>query len=119
MYRTIYKPSGQRRSPPHLSVHQPAAPPTQAISPRFAIHLLPPWIWNQLSDINALEQFPRHIARGRRTEEIGDRQSNHTRYPENHGIHLDALISGNHHLVVYLFDRYGSFRRIQRGLWAG
>jgi hypothetical protein len=30
------------------------------------------------------------------------------RYPENHGIHLDALISGNHHLVVYLFDRYGS-----------
>jgi hypothetical protein len=30
------------------------------------------------------------------------------RYLENHGIHLDALISGNHHLVVYLFDRYGS-----------
>jgi hypothetical protein len=62
-----------------------------------------------LSDINALEQFPRQITRGRRTEEIGDHQSNHTRYPENHGIHLDALISGNHHLVVYLFDRYGSF----------
>src|SRR6266478_6427822 len=95
MYRTKDKTSGQRRSPPHLSIHQPAAPPTQAISPRFAIHLLPPWIWNQLSDINALEQFPRHIARGRRTEEIGDRQSNHTRYPENHGIHRDALIHGD------------------------
>src|SRR5205814_7272021 len=25
------------------------------------------------------------------------------------GFHLDALLSGNHHLVVYLFDRYGSF----------
>jgi hypothetical protein len=61
-----------------------------------------------LSDINALEQFPRQIARGRRTEEISDRQSNHARYPENHGIHLDALISGNDHLVVYLFDRYRS-----------
>src|ERR1700730_9486235 len=48
-----------------------------------------------LSDINALEQFPRQIARRRRTEEISDRQSNHTRYPENHGIHLDALISGS------------------------
>jgi hypothetical protein len=60
-----------------------------------------------LSDINALEQFPRQIARGRRAEEISDHQSNHTRYPENHGIHLDALISGNHHLVVvYLFERY-------------
>src|SRR5437016_567847 len=46
-----------------------------------------------LSDINALEQFPRQIACGRRTEEISDRQSNHTCYPENHGIHLDALIS--------------------------
>jgi hypothetical protein len=62
-----------------------------------------------LSDINALEQFPRQIARGRRTDEISDRQSNHTRYPENHGIHLDALISGKYHLVVCLFDRYGSF----------
>jgi hypothetical protein len=61
-----------------------------------------------LPDINALEQFPRQIARGRRTEEIGDRQSNHARYPENHGIHLDALISGNRHLVVYFFDRHGS-----------
>jgi hypothetical protein len=58
-----------------------------------------------LPDINALEQFPRQIARGRRAEEIGDRQSDHTRYPENHGIHLDALISGNQHLVVYRFDR--------------
>jgi hypothetical protein len=62
-----------------------------------------------LSEINALEQFPRQIARGRRTEEIGDRQSNHTRYPENHGIHLDALISGNHHFVVHLFARYGVY----------
>jgi hypothetical protein len=62
-----------------------------------------------LSDINALKQFPRQIARGRRTEEISDRQSNHTRYPENQGIHLDALISGKYHLVVYVFDRYGSF----------
>ncbi len=40
-----------------------------------------------LSDINAFEQFPRQIARGRGTEEISDRQSNHTRYPENHGIY--------------------------------
>jgi hypothetical protein len=61
-----------------------------------------------LSDINALEQFPRQIARGHRTEEISDRQSNHTRYPENHGSHLDAPISGNHHLVVHVFDRDGS-----------
>jgi hypothetical protein len=44
-----------------------------------------------LPDIDALEQFPRQIARGRRTEEISDRQSDHTRYPENHGSHLDAL----------------------------
>ena len=62
-----------------------------------------------LSDINALEQFPRQIARGRRTEEISDRPSNHTRCPENHGIHFDALLSGNHRLVVYLFDRHESF----------
>jgi hypothetical protein len=41
-----------------------------------------------LPDINALEQFPRQIACGRRTEEISDPQSSHTRYPENHGIHL-------------------------------
>jgi hypothetical protein len=61
-----------------------------------------------LSDINALEQFPRQIAGGHRTEEIGDRQSSHARYPENHEIHLDAFISGNHHLVVYFFDRHGS-----------
>lgn len=39
-----------------------------------------------LSNINALEEFPRQIARGRRTEEISGRQSNHTRYPENHGV---------------------------------
>ena len=56
-----------------------------------------------LSDINALEQFPRQIARGRGAEEISDRQSNHTRYPENHRIHLDALTSDNHHLVVSAF----------------
>jgi hypothetical protein len=48
-----------------------------------------------LSDIDALEQFPRQIARGRGTEEISDHQSNHARDPENHEIHLDALISGN------------------------
>ena len=67
-----------------------------------------------LPDINALEQFPRQIARGRRTEEISDRPSNHTRYPENHGSHLDALIPGNHHLVVYVFDRFGSVNERRR-----
>jgi hypothetical protein len=61
-----------------------------------------------LSDINALEQFPRQIARGHGTEEIGDRRSNHARYPENHGINLGALISGGHHLVVDLFGRHRS-----------
>ncbi|GEP55337.1 hypothetical protein [Reyranella soli] len=61
-----------------------------------------------LSDINALEQFSRQIARGRRTEEIADRQSNQTRYPENHEFHLGALTSGSYDLIIYLFDRYGS-----------
>lgn len=53
-----------------------------------------------LADINALEQFTRQIARRHGTEEISDGQPNRTRYPENHGIHLDALTSGNHQLVV-------------------
>lgn len=38
-----------------------------------------------LADIHALEQFARQIARGQGAEEIGDRQSNQTCYPENHG----------------------------------
>lgn len=40
-----------------------------------------------LAYIDALEQFARQIARGRRTQEIGDRQSGHARYPETHGIY--------------------------------
>ena len=41
-----------------------------------------------LPDINALEQLPRQIARGRGTEEIGDRHS--SRCARNHEMHLDA-----------------------------
>src|ERR1700675_4178247 len=41
-----------------------------------------------LSNINALEEFPRQIARGRRTEKIGDHQSNRARYPESHGCYF-------------------------------
>ena len=63
-----------------------------------------------LADINALEQFTRQIARGQRTDEIGDRQSNTTGYSERHGMHLDALIPGNYHVVVYVFDRFDSIR---------
>ena len=61
------------------------------------------------SDINALEQFPRQIARGRGTEEIGDHQSNRARYPENHELHFDIL--NFQAMIIYsltFFDRYGS-----------
>ena len=58
-----------------------------------------------LSNIYAFKQPPCQIACWRRTEEISDCQSNQTRYLENHRFHLDALISGNPHLVVYIFDR--------------
>src|SRR5689334_2359766 len=50
-----------------------------------------------LLDIDALEQFPCQKTRRRRTEEIGGGQSDHTRYPENHGLHLDALVSDQAH----------------------
>ena len=36
-----------------------------------------------LPDIDALKQFRRQIARGNRTEQIGDRQPRRTRYPED------------------------------------
>src|SRR5712664_2310199 len=77
-----------------------------------------------LSNIYAFKQPPCQIACGRRTEEISDCQSNQIRYPENHRIHLDALISGNPHVVVYLFDRVvgrlvPALPRKRRGGWAG
>jgi hypothetical protein len=44
-----------------------------------------------LADINALEQFPGEIARGRGAKEIGDHQSNRARYPGKHGFNFDVL----------------------------
>ena len=78
------KPAGEDDCRQRLSAHPPGAPPTQAICPEFAKRWLPGGFGTMLSDIDAPEQFPCQIARGRRTEEIGNYQSNHTRYPENH-----------------------------------
>src|ERR1700682_3743127 len=67
-----------------------------------------------LSDINALEQFPGEIARGRGAKEIGDHQSNRARYPEKHGLHFDVLNFPSKEIIYSLtfFDRYGSFASI-------
>jgi hypothetical protein len=59
-----------------------------------------------------LREFPRQIARGRRTEKIGDHQSNRARYPESHGcyfqFHATSVLSPTS------FDRYGSIAPVWR-----
>jgi hypothetical protein len=70
--RTKDKTSGQRRSPPHLSAHLPGAPPTQAISPGFAIRSLPLvarggglFELARRSAVGQIQRFPRPRPNGR------------------------------------------------------